>query len=221
MTTLNAIAKKSKDQIKERAKESIDKVNEITHDVKTVFLRDPIKEPQDYMKTLFATIMSIINQFVNLVQKTLYPQLLIIYKKYVNGSTVSSNDSKTSNESSFASPNLILQSVDDSKIKQFLQYVPLILELYFVMFHVFAVRVWILINFACTVLYMYDNLTESAIDQRVIPVGINELKKLAIFVIGSGLVMMIFFTKTLGFFTLPLMIYLMNRTTKNIFNKGF
>ena len=68
---------------------------------------------------------------------------------------------------------------------------------------------------------MYDNLTEFDIIHRTITIGINEIKKLASFVIGSGIVIMLFFTQSDGFFTLPVMIYLINRTSKNIFNKGF
>lgn len=222
MTTVNAIAKKSKEQIREQTKDLgrdlSSKVNEITHDVKTFVLRDTKQESTDSLKNFLNTLLSMGKKFLTTIQETLYPQLLTLYQKYISGSNSKQSNTDTTDKTQVGSAT---QNIDMSSIKGYLQYVPLVLELYFMMFHIFVVRVWILMNFACTALYMYDNLTESNVNQRVIPIGFNELRKFASFVIGSGIVLMIFFTRSVGFFTLPLMIYLINRTAKNIFNKGF
>jgi len=202
MTTDNTSDKKAKDQIKERSKKA--------NDVKTFSRKDAVKEAPDLLKILSGTFISMIKQLSAFVQEILYPNLLKFYHKYV------SYDQSNTSGLSVSSLHTRVH-----KIKGYVQYIPLALELYCMMFHVFIIRVWIMMNFVCTVLYMYDNLSESDIDQRVIPVGIWEIRKLASFIIGTGIGMMICFTQTVGFFTLPLIMYLINRTSKNIFNKGF
>ena len=218
MTSVNTIAHESTDQIKTYTKYLDDNINKMTHDTKSVFLKDTNNESSDSLKTFLHTVLIALKRFFVTVQETMYPYLADLHHKYINRLVKHVN---TGNSNSTNKTNISSLNINFSSSNEFLRYIPLVFELYFILFHIFIVRMWILMNFICTVLYMYDNLTEFDIIHRTIPIGINEIKKLASFVIGSGIVIMLFFTQSDGFFTLPVMIYLINRTSKNIFNKGF
>jgi hypothetical protein len=89
------------------------------------------------------------------------------------------------------------------------------------MFHTMIIRLWILMNLTCTLLCVYDNLGDKIVKNRLFPVCMNNIKKLASVCIGCGAVLVLLFTKTVGFFALPLILYLINRTCRNVFDKGF
>jgi hypothetical protein len=112
-------------------------------------------------------------------------------------------------------------SVDSNKkITSLFIYFPLIFEIYCMLFHTFIVRLWIFINFVCTGLYMYDDLSDLDVKNRFFPIRKNHIKKFSAGVIGIGCALLFLSIGTVGFTTIPLMIYLINRTTKNAFGKG-
>jgi uncharacterized membrane protein len=97
----------------------------------------------------------------------------------------------------------------------YLIYIPLFMEFYYMLFHVLIIRLWLFANFCCSLLCMYNNLNESDSNLR------NNVKKFASLCVGSGTVLLIIFGNSMGLFVIPLIIYLINRTLKNVFNKGF
>ena len=158
----------------------------------------------DLLKTVFNKSFDFLSTLIKQIYSITYPYLNDIYKK-----TSDKSDSCDSSKK-----NTLIQ-------KNFIQYIPLIFELYFMMFHIFIVRLWIMLNFACTAIYMYNNVTDIDIKKRAIPVGLTDIKKFASFVIAYGILLMVFFTSSIGFICFPLMIYLINRTSKNILKMGF
>lgn len=206
--------------------------NEITRDVKTFVLKDVDQKSQKSTETiktctnnLLTTIHELMKQLVHgtmpILKDMVYPYLISLYKRFNDKSSDKSSDESPDESSEKSNSKKTPSSLTPEKYIKYTQFIPLVFEFYFMMFHIFMVRMWFMMNFACTALYMYDNLSESDTTNRVIPVEISEIRKFASFVIGSGVVMMCFFTTSVGFFTLPLMIYLINRTSKNIFGKGF
>ncbi len=99
----------------------------------------------------------------------------------------------------------------------YLVFTPLFMEVYYMLFHVLVVRLWLFANFCCSLLHMYDNLSESG--SRWITE--YEIKRYAMACVGSGILLIIFFANSIGILAIPLIIYLINRTLKNIFNRGF
>jgi hypothetical protein len=108
-----------------------------------------------------------------------------------------------------------------TQVMSLIIYFPLIFEIYCMLFHTFIVRLWIFINFFCTGLHMYDNLSNPDIKTRLIPIGKSHVKKFSAGVISTGCALLLLSTGTVGFTTIPLIIYLINRTAKNVFGKGF
>lgn len=113
-----------------------------------------------------------------------------------------------------------INTYSNKKITCLFIYFPLIFEIYCMLFHTFIVRLWIFINFVCTGLHMYDDLSDPDTKNRFIPIGKNQIKKFSAGVIGTGAALLLLSTGTVGIMTIPLMIYLINRTTKNVFGKG-
>lgn len=113
--------------------------------------------------------------------------------------------------------------VDDikEKCKENIGYIFLVFEIYCMLFHTFLVRAWIFLNFMTTLLFMYNSLNNNRITDRAIPIGEEEIKKISIFVVGYGVMLLLFFTTTVGILTIPLILYLLNRTMRNVFKKGF
>ena len=108
-----------------------------------------------------------------------------------------------------------------TSIKDNLGFVMLGTEIYFLFYHVYIVRFWIFLNLLSTLFVMYDTLSISDKHNRLITIGLDEIKKYSVSVIGFGIIIMIFFTKNIGILTIPVIIYLINRTLSNIFNRGF
>lgn len=123
------------------------------------------------------------------------------------------------------------------KAKEWILYIVLILEFYCMLYHAFIMRIWILLNFMCTCFYMYEILCgfsppdfpwenrEALVvfDKAKHPGPIYRewIKKVSLGVIISGVFLLVFFTNTIGITTIPLMLYLINRTIRNVFIKGF
>ena len=132
-----------------------------------------------------------------------------------------------------------------SCLKKNIIYFPLVLEIYYILFHVLVVRVWMLLNFILTLMYMYNKLCQGGNHHSLshlndmIPdkcsddkkcdrdaenihtqVPIHYIKKIACVSIISGMGLLVFYSNHIGPFALPLIIHLINRTSKNIFNIG-
>lgn len=113
-------------------------------------------------------------------------------------------------------------SMDLSLFKGKLFCLPLVMEGFFMMFHgAFMVRFWIMVNFACTLLCIYDKLSHKSVKQRLVPISIEDIKKLSSVSIGAGACLVVFFTRTVGLIAMPCILYLINRTCKNAFDRGF
>ena len=68
---------------------------------------------------------------------------------------------------------------------------------------------------------MYDTLCATNRQDRLIAIGENGIKIYSAFVIGFGVFMLSFFTRNVDLLMIPLILYLINRTMTNIFNRGF
>lgn len=104
-------------------------------------------------------------------------------------------------------------------LKKYMKILPLVPEIYCMLCQVFLIRTWFMLNFFCSILQMYDNLSDVSIKNRLIPICTNDIKKLSYIVIFFGIVL-ILFVNSISIFTILLMLYLINRTLRNIFNKG-
>jgi hypothetical protein len=93
---------------------------------------------------------------------------------------------------------------------------PLFFELYFVIYHVFIVRLWIVSNLLCTVLFMYDKLSDQNFDKRMLPIKTSFIKNFTIFVIVFGIVLVIYFMMNIDFLMVFLFSYLITRSYKNV-----
>jgi hypothetical protein len=94
-------------------------------------------------------------------------------------------------------------------------------ELYCLFFHDYMVRFWIFLNLLSTIYMMYDTLCATNRQDRLIAIGENGIKIYSAFVIGFGVFMLSFFTRNVDLLMIPLILYLINRTMTNIFNRGF
>jgi hypothetical protein len=110
---------------------------------------------------------------------------------------------------------------DIPNAKDIVLYFPLIFEFYCMLFHCFVVRMWIFSNFLCTILYMYSTLSGSNQRNEGIPINKSRLKRISSGVVCYGCFLLLFFTRSIGVVTVPLMLYLINRTIRNVFGKGF
>lgn len=102
-------------------------------------------------------------------------------------------------------------------IKQNIGFVMLGAEVYCLFFHILSVRIWIFMNLLATLMIMYDTLNSKETKDRLIPIGSNEIKKYSTVVISCGVLMLLFFTQSVGMMTIPIILYLINRTVMNVF----
>ena len=79
----------------------------------------------------------------------------------------------------------------------YLVYVPLFMELYYMLFHMLIVRIWLFANFCCSLLYMYDNLNDTN-DEKLLWITNKDIKKLASVCVGSGALLLILFANSTG-----------------------
>jgi hypothetical protein len=106
-------------------------------------------------------------------------------------------------------------------LRDYVIYVPILFEIYCLLFHTTMVRIWFMLNLSCTILKIYDDLCEDNPEKRLFKINQEQIKNLAKVSIGCGVAMLVLATSTVGFMTFPLMLYLINRTAKNILGKGF
>ena len=107
--------------------------------------------------------------------------------------------------------NTDIKMSDLKQYKHYIEYLPLALEIVLMMIHGFMVRMWLIINFVTNLYHMYAELNGKTD---------GLIKNMGYFSIGSGVLMILFYSSEIGFITLPLIAYLINRTAKNIFDKG-
>ena len=101
-------------------------------------------------------------------------------------------------------------------------YIPLLLEIYVMIYgRLLLIRSWFIFNFICTILCVYDELSDAITKNRLVPISRNDIKKIATISIGLGVFIILFYSVHIGFFIMALIMYLINRTCKNIFNRGF
>ncbi|VBB18848.1 hypothetical protein YASMINEVIRUS_1380 [Yasminevirus sp. GU-2018] len=182
------------------------------------------KKTEDHIKYAFEVVLRTIKS----VYFILLPIVMNAYSSYfVNSKTGSKNESKSEGkrskktETSVSSLPASLKNLDINLVKNNVGYLFLAFEVYSILFHNFLVRVWILANFVATVLYMYNTLSDPDIKKRFVPIGTPEVKKYSGAVVVLGAMLLLFFTTSVGMFTIPLILYLLNRTTKNVFGRGF
>jgi hypothetical protein len=111
--------------------------------------------------------------------------------------------------------------VKSSCVKNYVKYIPFLFEIYAIIFHDFIVRIWVIMNFMCSLLHVYNDLCEPCGKGTIISIHRDNIKKLASIVIGLGLILITIFARTVGILSIPFLFYLINRTSKNIFNRGF
>ncbi len=105
-------------------------------------------------------------------------------------------------------------------IKKYIIYFPLVLEIYYIMNHILMVKMWILMNILCTFLFMYNILTTNNINDGIFHICMNDVDKLGLLCIILGIGMIIIYASEIGILTFLLIIYLINRTSKNFYNFG-
>lgn len=104
-------------------------------------------------------------------------------------------------------------SIDFSIFTSNSQYMFLILELYTLMYHAsLLVRMWVIMNFMCAILFMYDILDVNCTKDRYLPIYKKDIIKLSTFSVGMGICLVFFYTPVIGIFTLPCILYTLNRT---------
>lgn len=102
-------------------------------------------------------------------------------------------------------------------LKNNIGYFLLAYELYSILFHDLMVKLWIIANTICTFMFMYNNLSDPNIRKRFLPIGDREIKLFSGITIGAGIVLLLFFSTSIGTMTIPLILYLIHRTAKNAF----
>jgi len=185
----------SKHSDKELAKGSSDNTKKkssiTTSSTKTPLHTDYLLIAKDIILKIYFYIKSFVIQFV-------LPQLFkltgMINEKYVNKQY-----------------NTDIKMSDLKQHKHYIEYLPLAMELVLMMIHGFMVRMWLIVNFVTNLYNMYAELNDKSD-------GI--IKNMGYISIGSGVLMILFYSGEIGFVTLPLIAYLINRTAKNIFDKG-
>lgn len=178
-------------------------------------------DTKDIVKTVMDTLTNLYNQIADVFIPYLY-QLFIAYtgskgSKHCSPSKRSVTDSDSSTPSSSSSEDESGKAV----IGGYVQYIPLLFELYYMLFHTMFVRIWFMANFIVTCLYIYDTLSAKKADRRVLKFTHENLKNVSIGVIAYGGLLILFSAKSIGLIAVPVMLYLINRTVRNIFNKGF
>lgn len=91
-------------------------------------------------------------------------------------------------------------------------FIMLLCEIYSLFFQNMIMRLWIIANFAATFLFMYQDLNEDKKNNNIIRYYLFS-------VIISGLILLLFFTSSIGLTSIPLMIYLINRTIRNMLDE--
>ena len=99
---------------------------------------------------------------------------------------------------------------------EILQFMPLFLEIYFMMTHIIIVRFWFLLNITCIFLYLYISLNDS--EERKC-FNMHNLKEFGGFIILYGIFLLVFFIYSLGIITPFLISYLLYRNYKLLFSK--
>jgi hypothetical protein len=104
-------------------------------------------------------------------------------------------------------------TMDFSAFTSNIQIIFLGTEIFTLMYHVsMIVRLWVLMNFTCAILSMYNTLSIKCKKDRYLPVCKQDIKNLSTISIGTGICLVFFYTPTIGVMTLPCILYTLNRT---------
>lgn len=110
-------------------------------------------------------------------------------------------------------------SIDLGMFARNFQCVFIVIEVLIIMFHSsFMVRMWVLMNLSCAFLFMYNELSDKSVKNRLLPIRETDIKTISSTAIASGMCIVLFFTTTLGFFSLPSVLFAMNRTWSRFSN---
>ena len=86
--------------------------------------------------------------------------------------------------------NINIGSIIQSCNYEIIQYVPLFLEFYYILFHTLIIRIWFILNLACIILYMYNSLNNKEIKKRFL--NTDYLKEYISFVSFYGILLLLF-----------------------------
>jgi len=102
-------------------------------------------------------------------------------------------------------------------LKDNIGYFLLAFELYSILFQDLMVKLWVIANTICTFMFMYNNLSDPNIRKRFLHIGDREIKLFSGITIGTGIVLLLFFSTSIGTLMIPFILYLIHRTAKNAF----
>jgi len=103
-------------------------------------------------------------------------------------------------------------------LMRYMKYVPLVVEIYLIIFNILIAKLWFMMNILCTVLFIYVNLNEN--DKKIVPINKYHINIFAIVCIATGIMMILFCVQKISIISLAMIIYLISRMTKNIFGLG-
>lgn len=100
-------------------------------------------------------------------------------------------------------------------MKKYMRYIFLMLEIYLMIFDVLMVKLWLILNFVCTLLNVYMALEENNCDDKKM-INIFHIYVLAFTCIIMGGFLLLFSTSYISFLSLIMVIYLMIRLIINM-----
>ena len=106
-------------------------------------------------------------------------------------------------------------------VMRYMKYVPLVVEIYLLIFGALIIKLWCMMNLLCTILFMNTQLIEN--NQKVNLINTHHINVLAILCVVTGTMLIIFCVQNISIISLVMiiyLIYLINRTTKDIFGLG-
>lgn len=218
-STKGSLSKESLSDVKNRVKNinnDKDNNNDKNNETST-------KQTSDYFEYLLGFVVKIVTSAYAMI----LPVITNNYNTYIAHSKPESKteteietktDTKSKKTTGIDVDTLVLQQ----GLKNNMGYLFLAFEIYSMLFHYTLVRFWIFANFVVTLLHMYNILSDPNIKKRLLPIGTPEIKKYSGCVIILGVLLLFFATSAgISMLTIPLILYLLNRTTKNVFGRGF
>lgn len=162
-------------------------------------------------KYLNRNILNYVKILVTYIGKMVLPIVINLYDLYQKQVPKYFKDPKYSNNVKH-NPDL-----NTNEKHRYFGFFMLMCEIYSLFFQDILLRLWIIANFAATLLFMYYDLN-GINDNQNQNKNINHdiIRYYLLSVIISGIVLLLFFTSSIGFTSIPLMIYLLNRTIRNM-----
>lgn len=155
-------------------------------------------------------IVNYIKIMITYIGRILLPIIINIFDLYQKQVPKYFKDPKNGKTNILSDANILS---DTNEKHRYFGFVMLICEIYSLFFQDIIMRLWIIANFAATFLFMYQDLNEDGKNKNIIRYYLMS-------VIISGILLLLFFTSSIGLTSIPLMIYLINRTICNMLNES-